>query len=43
MKGTSAVHILRSFFFRSIVHAEVIVGNGNLQTNAHNSKLFGVS
>ena len=29
---------LRSFFFRSVTHAEVIIENDDSQTNADNSK-----
>ena len=41
-KGTCGAYI-KVIFFRSVAHAEVILENGGLQTNAHNSKTFGVS
>ena len=33
-----AVHTLRSSFFRSVAHADVILENSDLQPNALNSK-----
>ena len=36
--STAAMESLRSSFFRSIAHTEVILANGDLQTNACDSK-----
>ena len=39
MKATCSAYILIILFsFRSVAHAEVILENGDLQTNARNSK-----
>ena len=42
MKGTCGVYI-KVILFRSVAHAEVILENGGLQTNARNSKVYGAS
>ena len=38
MKGTCGAYIKVILFFRSVAHAEAILENGDLQTNARNSR-----
>ena len=38
MRQQNFVSLLRSFFFRSVAHDDVILESGYLKTNAYNSK-----